>query len=310
MMPAKDLSVIIPVYNSEATLAELVEKLCGEFSGKYDYEIILVNDGSKDQSYEVCKKIAAGKKFVKFLSLFRNYGQINALMAGLNEAEGKISLIMDDDLQNLPKDTHKLIAKINEGFDFVFGIPKKPKQSFFRIFGSRLTYWMAEIMLGKPKNLYPSSYLALTHGLAREIIKYGGPYPYLSGLIFRVSKNGTNVIVDQDPRKYGVSQYSLTKLLCLWLNGFTNFSVLPLRISSLFGLIVALIGFLVLIYLLIQKVFFTTFLGGWVSIIGAILLFSGIQLLALGIAGEYVGRIFMLLNKSPQFSIKERYNCG
>ncbi len=305
----KELSIIIPVYNSESTIVELSERISNVFGTYNNFEIIFVNDGSIDSSYNICKKLSEKNEHIKFISFYKNYGQTSAILAGLKEASGKVCIVMDDDLQNPPEEIPKLIDELNKGYDFIFGIPKKIQQNLFRILGSKFTLKISELMFGKPKDIYPSSFLALKNDIAQQIINYDGPYPYVSGLIFRITGNGKNVTVKQDPRKIGKSQYSITRLLKLWLSGFTNFSVLPLRVASIAGTIISLLGFIFIAVLIVQKIFFDKFLEGWTSLLGAILLFSGIQLLALGLLGEYVGRIFMLLNKTPQYSVKEKYNC-
>lgn len=304
-----DISIIIPVYNSELTLIELTERLIKTLENNYSFEIIFVNDGSKDNSYNSCKDLALKNKKIKFVSFYKNFGQINAVLAGMKESNGDICILMDDDLQNPPEEIPKLVSEINKGYDFVYGIPEKMNQNFMRLISSKIAFLMSELMFDKPKNLYPTSFTAIKNNVIKEIIKYEGPYPYVAGLILRVTKNGTNVIVKQLPRKVGKSQYNLIKLLRLWLSGFTNFSIIPLRIASLSGLLISLIGFAILTIIIIQKLFFAKYLSGWSSVIGSVLFFSGIQLLALGMLGEYVGRIFMILNKTPQYSIKEKYNC-
>ena len=306
----KDLSIIIPVYNSENTIIELVDRLIDVCRNSRSFEVILVNDGSSDNSYKICKELSSRNKFIKFISFHKNHGQANAILAGLSEAEGNTCVVMDDDLQHSPEEIPQLLNVLKQGFDFVFGISKKPQQDFLRVLASKLSFKTSDLMLDKPKDLYHSSFIAVKYDVVREIVKYDGPYPHISGLIFRVTRNGTNVIVNYLPRKSGKSQYILSKLIRLWLNSFTMFSIIPLRIASYSGVVISLVGFVVLLVLVIQKLLYGKFLTGWVSVIGSILLFSGIQLLALGLLGEYVGRIFMLLNKTPQYTIKEKYNCS
>jgi len=310
-MKPVDLSIVVPVYNSEATIGTLVKEMSEEFEGKYEYDFVLINDGSQDRSYEVCKKMALENRRVKFISLSKNFGQINAIMAGFHEANGRIIIVMDDDLQNPPKEAYKLLKKINEGYDFVYGKPKiHMKQTWFRKVASYLSTKMAEIVFAKPKGLYPSSYYAITQDVVKEIIKYTGPFPYMTGLVVRVTRNGCNVPVEHHSRRYGKSGYSPGKLFLHLLNGLTNFSVLPLRISSVAGAVVAIIGFIYLAVIVAQRLLNPEiYTLGWTSVIGLIMLFSGIQLLALGIIGEYVGRIFLVVNKTPQFSIRETFNC-
>ncbi len=307
-----DLTVVVPVYNSRETIAVLVKELKNELEGKYKYNLVLVDDGSQDGTYDLCKKMALENKQIKFLSFYKNFGQINAILAGFHEADGAVVVVMDDDLQNPPGEIHKLIAAITEGYDFVYGKPKnKVQQNLWRRFASFLSMKVAEIAFNKPKDLYPSSYYALRRDIVREVIKYNGPFPYISGLVFRITRNGLNIPVEHHRRRHGASGYNFRKLIFLWLRGITNFSIMPLRLSSLFGSIIAITGFVYLAIVLIQKLLYSQHYSiGWPSVIALILFFSGIQLLSLGILGEYIGRIFLLLNKTPQFAVKERYNCG
>lgn len=305
----RNISIIVPVYNSEATLVELVERISRVLRSRGLLEIILVNDGSRDASASICRELATQNQSVKFISFFKNFGQASAIMAGLREAQGQICVIMDDDLQNPPEEIEKLLKAIDDGFDFVFGVSARSSQSLFRTLASRFTFRIADLMLDKPAGLYHSSFLAVRQEVVRRITDYDGPYPYLAGLIFRITHHGTNVTVASEGRRVGRSQYSLAKLIKLWINSFTNFSVVPLRVASLIGSAISLSGFLLLAVLVTQKVFYGKFLTGWVSLLGASLIFSGAQLLALGLLGEYLGRSFMVLNKSPQYSIREKLNC-
>ncbi len=236
----------------------------------------------------------------------------SAIFAGLRAADGETVIVMDDDLQNPPEEVHKLLARIREGYDFVFGTPLgKMEQPLGRRLGSYLNRRMSEVLFGKPKGLYASSYYAITQQLAREIVKYDGPYPYISGFIFRTTSNGCNVPVEHHPRSHGESGYTLRKLIGLWLRGCTNFSVVPLRMSMFVGFAATVIGMMVLFYLLVLKFFaWDEVSAGWTSMIGTVLLSSGVQLFSLGMLGEYVGRIFLLLNKEPQYTIKETFNFG
>jgi len=304
-----EISIVVPVYNSEKTVGELVRRM-NEQLRDAAHEFILVDDGSRDQSYQVCRRLAETDPRVKLIAFFRNYGQLSAIMAGLRAASGAIIVVMDDDMQNPPEEVHKLIATIRNGYDFVFGTPAgKMQQSLGRRLGSYLNLKTSEYLFGKPKGMYASSYYAITRTLACEIVKYDGPYPYISGFIFRTTSNGCNVPVEHLPRASGRSGYTFSRLFGLWLRGFTNFSVVPLRLSMLLGLSTAAAGSLFLIYILVRKVLgWDQITAGWTSTIGTTLLCSGVQLLCLGMLGEYVGRIFLLLNKKPQYSIRETWN--
>lgn len=304
----KQISVVVPVYNSEETIHDLVDQVVPVVAQYGQYEIILVNDGSSDRSAEVMRTVAEKNNNVITISFFRNFGQISAIMAGLRHSHGKIVVIMDDDLQNPPQEIKKLVAALGENNDFVFGISQETTQAHHRRFYSWIAKRLSDLLIKKPKDLYHSSFLAMSGELAAEVCRYDGPYPFLAGLIFRISNKGASVLVNSAPRRLGVSGYNFRKLLSLWLNSMTNFSIVPLRISSVLGVFTATIGFVVLAYLIVRKVMYGDFLSGWPSLFGATLLFSGIQLVAIGTIGEYMGRSFMVLNKTPQYVIKEKMN--
>jgi len=310
--PDCSLSVVVPVHNAEATIVPLVEAISRELGGKHSFNLVLVDDGSRDGSYEVCRQMALANPRVKFLSLFKNFGQLNAILAGLREADGDVVIIMDDDLQNPPAEVHKLVAAIRQGYDFAFGSPEKRWQhSLWRRLASRLTSRVYETVFNKPKGLYASSYVAVRQDVVLEVIKYDGPYPILMGLLLRVTRDGCNVPVEHLPRQHGKSGYTLGKLLALWLCGITNFSILPLRISYLLGMISAAAGFAFLFYVIVEKLLYPEqVLVGWSSVAAMIMFFAGVQLVMLGMMGEYVGRIFLTLNRTPQSVVREKYNCS
>ena len=308
----KKLSIVIPVYNSEKTIGKVVNEIeiaVSKLNSKYELEIILVNDYSKDNSLEVCKNICKHKSFVKLISFSKNFGQHNALMAGIKIASGDYIISMDDDLQTPPAEMHKLIDELeNNNYDVVFTKYKTENKSIFRGFGSFVNDRMANILVEKPKNVTMNSYFIMKKYIANEIIKYDHAYPYISGLIFRVTQNVGNILIEHRDRKIGKSNYTLKKLLQLWFNGFTSFSVKPLRISSIFGLFLSFTGFVYLLIIIIRKIINPGIPVGWTSIMAAIIFFGGIQLLSIGLLGEYIGRVFLSINKKPQYVIKEKYS--
>ncbi len=306
-----DLSVVVPVYNSEKTVGQLVAALQKELEGKYRYNIVLVNDGGKDSSPQICRKLAEEDPRVRFISFYRNFGQLSAILAGLREADGEIIVVMDDDLQNPPEEIHKLIDAIRQGYDFVFGAsPSRPQHAYWRNLASYLNAKMNEVVFQKPKGLRVSSYYAIRQGVAREVTKYDGPFPYISGFIFRTTRNGCNIPVQHNARQYGRSGYGLFKLLCLSLNGMTNFSILPLRLSTWVGFGSSAVGILFSLYLVIRRLALPhEITPGWTSVVGLVLIFSGLQLLAIGVLGEYLGAIFLFTNKTPQYAIRDKFNC-
>ncbi len=303
------MSVVIPVYNSERTIARLGEALIQGLSPVYDLELILVNDCSSDRSEEVCKSLfEKHPEYVRFFSLSKNVGEHNSVMAGLNHALGDYVVIMDDDFQNPIQSVHQLLNyALNHDCDVTYSFYSRKKHSFLRNLGSRFNGLVANVMLKKPKDLYLSSFKVLNRFLVEEIIKYQLPFPYVDGLILRTTDKIGKVEVEHQERREGKSGYTLTKLARLWLNMFTNFSILPLRISFLFGFLLSLIGSIFGVVILVEKLTNPDIPLGYTSLILIVLLFSGIQLMSLGIIGEYLGRIFLSLNRKPQFSIRKKW---
>lgn len=305
----KSLSIVIPVYNSKDTIESLVDGLISELHERYRLELVLVNDYSNDNSEEICIRIH--KKYsdiVSFFSLSRNFGEHNAVMAGLNNVTGDHVMIMDDDFQNPVSEVVKMIDYAEENdYDVVYSCYDKKKHSFFRNLGSDFNNRIANIMLPKPKDLYLSSFKVLNRFTVGEIIKYTDPFPYIDGLIFRVTSNIGKLKVDHHERKTGRSGYTFKKLTRLWLNMFVNFSILPLRVSIFLGFIFATIGFIIGIDAVIEKINHPEIPHGYTFTMVIISLFSGIQLISIGTVGEYLGRLFLSQNKQPQYTIKKRF---
>lgn len=303
-------SIVIPVYNGALSIGRLVDELIAQLSPKFSIEIVLVNDCSPDNSEEVC--IGITKKhpnFVSFYSLAMNVGEHNAVMAALNKANGDYALIMDDDFQNPISEVIKLINYMtNNDYDVVYTYYQEKKHSFFRNLGSKFNDKMANVMLKKPKDLYLSSFKIINRFLIDEVIKYNLPYPYLDGLILRTTSSIGKVEVSHNKREIGKSNYTLKKLISLWMNMFTNFSILPLRISVVMGFIFSIIGFLVGIDAIIEKIFNPKVPLGYTFMVIIISIYAGVQLIAIGMVGEYLGRIFMSDNKKPQYSIRRSFN--
>ena len=302
------ISFVIPCYRSQNTISGVVDEIFGAYAGK-EFEVILVNDCSPDDTLAVLKEICGKYANVRMLSFARNFGQHSALMAGLRESVGDIVICLDDDGQTPPAESIKLVDKINEGFDVVYARYEDKQHSVFRNWGSRLNNRMSEIMLGKPKDLYMSSFVAMKRFVVDEILRYDNPYPYLGGLVLRTTSSITDVPVVHKKRTEGASGYSLGKLVGLWMNGFTSFSIKPLRIATVLGLIFALAGFVAAIVLIIQKLLYWDKIAlGWTSNMAAMVFIGGLILLVLGLVGEYMGRTFISMNKQPQYVIKEKIN--
>ena len=249
------LTIVIPVYNSEDSIGKLTDHLVNSLGGDYKLEIVLVNDCSKDNSEKVC--IALYEKYnsiVKFYSLSKNVGEHNAVMAGLNQTTGDFIVIMDDDFQNPISEVIKLVQYAKEyNFDVVYTYYDRKQHHFFRNLGSKFNDKVANVMLKKPKDLYLSSFKLMSKFLVKEVTKYDLPFPYIDGLILRTTNNIGKIKVNHQERNVGKSGYTITKLISLWLNMFTNFSILPLRISIYLGFIFAFLGLILGVYTVIEK---------------------------------------------------------
>ena len=302
------LSVVIPVYNGANSIGELVDRLIEELED-FKLEIILVNDHSPDNSEEIC--IGVQKKYpkiVSFFSLAKNVGEHNAVLAGLNNATGDYAVIMDDDFQNPPSEVVKLVNAAVEGeHDVIYTYYGEKRHSIFRNFGSWFNDKVANIMLRKPKDLYLSSFKLINRFLIGEIVKYKSPFPYIDGLILQITDNIGKVEVEHHSRREGKSGYTLRKLISLWISMFTNFSILPLRVSVILGLIFSFFGIAYGIFVIIERIIHPEMAPGMASLIVSVAIFAGVQLIAIGMIGEYVGRIFLAQNKKPQYTIKKAY---
>lgn len=303
------LSVVVPVYNSANTLEQLAKILREELSPHYDLELVLVNDCSQDDSAEVCRKLARAHPWIRFVNLSRNFGEHNAVMAGLTYCSGDCAAIIDDDFQNPPSEVRKLVEKLRKGHDVVFSEFETKQHGTLRNLGSRFNNAVANIMLDKDRDLYLSSFKVINRFLIDEITRYSGPYPYIDGLILRTTCNIGTVLVEHNPREEGHSNYTLRKLVRLWLNMFTNFSILPLRVASLAGMAFAIAGLGLAVLFVIEKLNNPEMPAGWTSIAVLLLVVSGVQLFTLGVIGEYLGRLFLKDSGSPMFVANETMNC-
>lgn len=304
------VSFVIPCYRSENTISQVVAEIKGKMEqlNQYDYEICLVNDFSPDNTLAAVRRICAEDKKVKGISFARNFGQHAALMAGLRHVDGDYVVCLDDDGQTPADEVDKLLAKLEEGYDAVYAKYEHKQHSAFRNIGSRLNDLMTRIMLDKPADLYISSYFAVRRFVAEDMIRYDNSYPYVIGLVLRATKNITNVVVQHREREEGTSGYNLKKLVGLWFNGFTAFSVKPLRIATAVGGCSAAVGFVYGAYTIIKRLVNPDVPVGFSSTMAAIVFFGGMIMVMLGLIGEYVGRIYISLNNSPQYVIREKIN--
>ena len=302
------ISFVIPCYRSQKTLAGViheVQETMATLNG-YTYEIILVNDASPDDTFSEIRRLCKENDNIIGIDMAKNFGQHSALMAGFHEVSGEIVVCLDDDGQTPANEVGKLLDKINEGYDVVYAEYANKRHSKFRNFGSHLNSIMTEQLLEKPKDLYLSSYFAVRRFIVEERIRYDNAYPYITGLVLRSTKNICNVEVKHREREVGESGYSLSKLLGLWLNGFTSFSVKPLRLATFSGLFAAFLGVVFIIVTVIRRLIDQNIPIGWSSTISVILLMGGMILFVLGIIGEYIGRIYICINHSPQYVIREK----
>ncbi len=303
------LSFVIPCYGSEKTISHVIDDIKSTVRENDSYEIICVNDCSPDEVFSVLEKIAETNKQLKIVNLAKNFGQHSALMAGLHQVTGDIIICLDDDGQTDPKDCYSLIDALGDNIDVAYAKYFSKKETPFRLFGSWTAKKMGQWLCSIPKNIELNSYFACKRFVVNEVIRYKNAYPYLMGLVFRATNKVANVAIPHYERKIGTSGYSLTKLISLWMNGFTAFSVKPLRIATFLGGITASAGFLFAIYIALKKILNPTMPMGYSSLMCVLLFIGGMLMLMLGLIGEYIGRIYICLNKAPQYVIRNTINC-
>jgi len=306
------VSLVIPVYNGSQTITKVVAECIQSFEEFFDLEIVLINDCSEDKSYEVCRSLQ--EKYpstITFLSLSKNFGEHNAVMAGLHNTTGDFVVTLDDDGQNPPQEALKLINHaIAQKLDVVYSFYPNKRHHWGRNLCSLLNGKVANLMIKKPPDLYLSSFRSMSRFIIQEIIKYDLPYPYVDGLILRSTSNIGTLETTHESRTSGKSGYTIRKLIGLWLNMFTNFSVLPLRVASFAGFVFALIGMLIGAYTLYERILNPELPVGWASIAVLCSILGGVQLMALGMVGEYIGRLFLGINRQPQFVIRELHSSN
>lgn len=300
------LSIVIPLFNAASTLSALHQELSAlEIKG--GFELILVNDGSRDETEEIALRLTRESQVpITFLSLTRNFGEHNAVLAGLRASTGHYVVTMDDDLQNPPAEVLKLLSVAeSEKRDVVYALYERKAHAWWRNLGSRLTNLIADYVVEKPKRLYLSSFRCMTRLVADEVAKSRTPYPYIDGLIFQITQNAGVARVRHVEREQGRSGYTLRKLVRLWMSMLVNFSILPLRLMTVAGMITSALGFLAVVEVVLEHLLKKN-PTGWSSLMAAILLLSGMQLLLLGIMGEYIGRIYLGISDKPQSVVRAK----
>lgn len=305
-----DISFIIPCYGSEDTLCGVCDEIRQKMSERSEkkYEIITVNDCSPDNVWNVMLEMSEERPEVKCINLAKNGGKHAAVMAGLNWASGEYIVLLDDDGQCPLDRLWDLLEPLKNDWDIAIAKYKEKKESRFKRFGSMLNNIMSIHMINKPKDLQLSNFLAFKRFVADEVIKYTSAFPYIDGLLLRTSSKICNVPMEQRERAAGVGNYTLKKSLALFLNGFTAFSVKPLRVADIIGAVSAAGGFLYALAIIIRKLVTPEIAVGYSSLMAVILIIGGIIMLLLGLIGEYVGRIYICLNNSPQYVIREKIN--
>jgi undecaprenyl-phosphate 4-deoxy-4-formamido-L-arabinose transferase len=304
--PAPALSFVIPLYNSAATIEALAREI-EALTVEGGHEIVLVNDGSTDRTGEICRAfVATARVPVLYVEHARNYGEHNAVLTGWREARGAHVVNLDDDGQHPPAEAVRLWQHArNTGADVVFGHYREKRHSAWRNFGSWFTNRMTDWALEKPPGFYLSSFRCVTAFVAREVARNSGPAPYIDGLILQVTQRIASLEVRHEERKAGASGYTFRRLLRLWLSAWLNFSVLPLRVATVLGIAMAAVGVVGFGWVVWLRVTGSGPTFGWGSLMAALLVFGGTQLVMLGIIGEYLGRMFLTVNQRPQAIVRD-----
>lgn len=306
------LSFVIPCYRSEKTISKVIQEIIDVVSERqeYDYEIIAINDCSPDNVYEVLKKIASDNEKVKVINFAKNMGKHSAILAGYSVAKGQYIVNLDDDYQCPTPELWRLLEPVEkEGYDVSTANYSEKKESGGKRLGSRINSWMSETMLDKQKGLRFENFSIMKKYIADEILNYKNPYPYLEGLILRVTRNIKAVQMEERNRgDDNPTGFTFRKSLSLFINGLTAFSVKPLRLAAFAGFIFAVIGFIYGIVIIIRKIVRPLAPIGYSSIMAVMLFSFGLIMIMLGLIGEYVGRIYMCINDSPQYVIKDTIN--
>lgn len=306
------VSIVVPVYGSAGILPLLVARLQEELDpafGPQGYEAIFVHDSGPDNSWDVIRDLAKANPWLIGADLRKNAGQHNAIMAGLSLARGRYIVTMDDDLQHDPADIPRIVRQLQAGYELCYVQFERKQHALWKRTGSWFNDFVARRLLKKPKGLYLSPFRGMLDEIRDEVLRYEGPFVYVDGLLLQTTANISTISAKHHLRNNGRSGYSLKKSISLWLQMATSFSVTPLRLVAIAGICASIVGFLLAVAVLIQKLSTPSLAVGWASLIIAILLMGGLQLLALGAIGEYTGRILLSLNRRPQYLIRQVVNA-
>lgn len=300
------LTFVVPMYNAASTIEALVHDI-EDLQIEGGHEIVLVNDGGRDNTPDVCRKlIDTARVPIALIEHARNFGEHNAVLTGWRHARGDYIVNLDDDGQNPPREAKRLWEHARTtGMDVVFGHYEVKQHSIFRNAGSWLTNRVTDYALDKPHGFYLSSFRCVSAFIAHQVDTYAGPYPYIDGLLLQVTQRIDSIVVEHEPRRHGTSGYTLRRLIRLWLSAWINFSLLPLRLATLAGLATAVIGLAA--FVVVLTLWFLnrgpSYGFGW--LMSAFAIFSGTQLVMLGLIGEYLGRMFLTVNQAPQSVVRQ-----
>ena len=304
------ISVVIPCYRSAKTIERVVEEIRVEIGKRpeNDYQIILINDCSPDDTFAVIRRLAEEDPKIVGIDLARNYGQNGARIAGVPYIQGDVAVCMDDDGQHPADQIYTLVDKVSEGYDLVYAHFAHQKQTTFRRLSSHINTALLELTGSKMKGVYNCPFLAWSRFSIDALKNYHSPFVSAGAYLMRCTNRVVNVETEQRARLEGRSGYTLKRLMNLWLTEFTNFSVVPLRLSSILGLISALLGLIMILVLIIRKIIYPAILSGYSSTMAVLLFIGGIIMLMLGLMGEYIGKIYMTVSGQPQYSVRTELN--
>ncbi|MGZ4055982.1 MAG: glycosyltransferase family 2 protein [Bacteroidia bacterium] len=304
-MSTIEISIVIPVYNSSEIIEELHQRIVKALQDYCTYELIFVNDCSKDNSWQKIALLAQNNNSIVGINLRKNSGQDNALLAGLRVVKGNYCVIMDDDLQHDPEDILKLHQECKKGFDVCYANFNDKKQSILKNTGSNVNGKIAELLVAKPKGIYLSPFKIINSSTVMEIAKFAGPYPYIDGIILTITQNLTQINTEHQQRHSGKSNYTFSRSFSVFMKLFTGFSVIPLRLATIGGFTATIIGFIISLKYLYDYFITKNYIPGWTTVVVLIIFFGGLILTTLGIIGEYIGRMYLTLNNKPQYTISE-----
>jgi len=300
------LSVVVPVYNSELSLPTLIERLKPVLASICnDHEVIFVNDASRDGSWQVIQRLCAERSWVRGIDLMRNYGQHNALLCGIRAARFDTVITMDDDLQHPPEEIPKLLVKLAEGFDVVYGYPKQEQHGLLRDLASMMTKLALRKSMGAETARHLSAFRAFRTRAREAFADFHSPFVSIDVVLTWATTRFSAVQVRHEPRTLGASNYTFGKLFTHAMNMMTGYSVLPLQMANLLGFFCTLLGGAMLLFVVGRWVLFGTTVPGFTWLASSIPLFSGAQLLVLGIIGEYLARIHFRMMERPTYTVRE-----